>query len=117
LQAGENWWGPLDFRHAFNAGVRDHVMPDVMKAGGVTGLQRVSAMAEVYGTPASSHLWPEISAQLLSVTPTALWLEYADWWNPILKNPLQLRDGCAQIEGVIGSGVEFDDNAVQKVLA
>ena len=31
LQAGENWWGPLDFRHAFNAGVRELVMPDVMK--------------------------------------------------------------------------------------
>lgn len=25
--AGANWWGPLDFRHAFNAGAREHVMP------------------------------------------------------------------------------------------
>jgi mandelate racemase len=114
LQAGENWWGPMDFRHAFNAGVRDNVMPDVMKCGGVTGWQRVSAMAEVYGTPASSHLWPEVSAQLLSVTPTGQWLEYADWWNPVLKNPLLLEAGCAQIEGVVGSGVEFDEAAVQK---
>jgi mandelate racemase len=117
LQAGENWWGPLDFRHAFNAGVRDHVMPDVMKGGGVSGWQRIAAMAEVYGTPASSHLWPEISAQLLAVTPTAAWLEYADWWNPILKNPLVVRDGCAQIEGVVGTGVEFNDKAVQEMLA
>lgn len=117
LQAGENWWGPLDFRHAFNAGVRDNVMPDVMKGGGVSGWLRISAMAEVYGTPASSHLWPEISAQLLAVTPTAAWLEYADWWNPVLKHPLVVKDGRSAIEGVIGTGVEFDDNAVEKMLA
>jgi mandelate racemase len=117
LQAGENWWGPLDFRHAFDAGVRDHVMIDVMKAGGVTGWQRVAAMAQAYGTPASSHLWPEISAQLLMATPTAAWLEYADWWNPILQEPLRLREGVADIDGVIGSGVEFNESAVAKYAA
>jgi len=117
LQAGENWWGPLDFRHAFNAGVRDCVMPDVMKCGGVTGWMAVSAMAQVYGTQVGSHLWPEISAQLLTATPTARWLEYADWWNPVLKNPLAVREGMADIEGVLGSGVEFDEAAVQRCLA
>lgn len=117
LQAGENWWGPLDFRHAFNAGVREHVMPDAMKCGGVTGWLAVSAMAQVYGTAVSSHLWPEISAQLLMATPTARWLEYADWWNPILKNPLKLREGMADIDGVLASGVEFDEDAVRKYTA
>lgn len=117
LQAGENWWGPLDFRHAFDAGIRDHVMIDVMKAGGVTGWQRVAAMAQAYGTPVSSHLWPEVSAQLLMASPTQAWLEYADWWNPILKEPLRLREGMADVEGVIGSGVEFDESAALKYAA
>ncbi|MEO7392083.1 MAG: enolase C-terminal domain-like protein, partial [Ramlibacter sp.] len=58
LQAGENWWGPLDFRHAFDAGVRDLAMPDAMKCGGVTGWQRVAALGQLYGVPLSSHLWP-----------------------------------------------------------
>ncbi|NPC58755.1 enolase C-terminal domain-like protein [Caenimonas soli] len=117
LQAGENWWGPLDFRHAFDAGVREHVMPDVMKCGGVTGWLAVSAMAQAYGTAVSSHLWPEISAQLLTATPTARWLEYADWWNPVLKSPLRLRDGLADLDGVLASGVEFDDDATRKYAA
>ncbi|MES3002924.1 MAG: enolase C-terminal domain-like protein [Pseudomonadota bacterium] len=117
LQAGENWWGPLDFRHALNAGVRDHLMPDAMKCGGVTGWIRVAAMAQVYGVPVSSHLWPEVSAQLLAVTPTAHRLEYADWWNPILKSPLQVREGMAIVEGVIGTGVEFDDAAIARFEA
>jgi mandelate racemase len=117
LQAGENWWGPLDFRHAFDAGVRDHVMPDVMKCGGVTGWMAIAAMAQAHGTHVSSHLWPEISAQLLAATPGGRWLEYADWWNAVLKAPLAVRDGLADIEGVIGTGVEFDEAAVQRCLA
>ena len=48
----------------------------------------------------SSHLWPEISAQLLSVTPTAHWLEYADWWNAVVKEPLTVKDGFATAFGL-----------------
>ncbi len=116
LQAGENWWGPLDFEQAWGAGPLELVMPDVMKCGGVTGWQRIAARAQVLGTPLSNHLWPELSAQLLCATPTAHWLEYADWWNPILKNPLRIEQGLADVTGVLGSGVEFDPSAVQRYL-
>jgi mandelate racemase len=116
LQAGENWWGPLDFRHAFDAGVRDHVMTDAMKSGGVTGWMTVAAMAQTYGTKVSSHLWPEISAQLLAASPTAGWLEYADWWNAVVKEPLAMKDGIADFRGTTGSGVEFNETAVEKYL-
>jgi mandelate racemase len=117
LQAGENWWGPLDFRHAFDAGVRDLAMPDAMKSGGVTGWQRIAAMAQLYGIPLSSHLWPEVSAQLLCATPSAHWLEHVEWWNPILKEPLHVQDGMAQVSQRPGSGVEFNEEAVQRYLA
>jgi mandelate racemase len=117
LQAGENWWNPLDFRHAFNAGVRELVMPDVMKCGGVTGWQQIASMASVYGTPLSNHLWPEVSSQLLCATPTAHWLEYADWWNPILKEPLRIEKGLTLVSTEPGSGIEFNDAAVEKYLA
>jgi mandelate racemase len=114
LQAGENWWGPLDFRHAFNAGVRELVMPDVMKCGGVTGWQQIASMAAVYGAPLSSHLWPEVSAHLLCASPAAHWLEYADWWNPILKEPLRISHGMVDMSDAPGSGVEFNLAAVEK---
>jgi mandelate racemase len=117
LQAGENWWGPLDFRHAFDAGVRDLAMPDAMKCGGVTGWQRIAALAQVYGVPLSSHLWPEVSAQLLCATPSAHWLEQVEWWNPILKEPLHVRDGMAYASDRPGSGIEFNEEAVQRYLA
>jgi mandelate racemase len=116
IQCGENWWGVLDMRHAIAAGASDYMMPDVMKIGGVTGWQRAAALGEAHGIRLSNHLWPEVSAQLLSVTPTAHWLEYADWWNPILAEPLRVEIGMAQCEGVTGSGVEWNEAAVEKYL-
>jgi mandelate racemase len=116
IQCGENWWGALDMRHAIEARACDYMMPDVMKIGGVTGWLRASALGEAHGIRLSNHLWPEISAQLLSVTPTAHWLEYADWWNPIVAEPLRIENGMARCEGSKGSGVEWNEAAVEQYL-
>lgn len=117
IQSGENWWGTLDLRHAIAAGASDFVMPDVMKIGGVTGWLRAAALAHAHGLPVSSHLWPELSAQLLCVTPTAHWLEYVDWWKPILASPVRIEHGMALVDGVIGTGVSWNEKAVERYLA
>src|SRR5262249_20710511 len=96
------------------AGASDYVMPDVMKIGGVTGWMRAATMAQSAGLQVSSHLWPELSAQLLCVTPTAHWLEYSHWWNPILSDPLLIENGMANVESTIGTGVEWNEKAVEK---
>src|SRR5262249_21152266 len=102
IQSGENWWGPLDLRQALDAGASDLVMPDVMKIGGVTGWLRAAALAQANGVRVSNHIFPEISAQLLCATPNAHWLEYSDWWNPILESPLEIRDGMAVVDAAEG---------------
>jgi mandelate racemase len=53
-----------------------------------------------------------LSAQLLSATPTAHWLEYADWWNPVLVDPLRIVEGRVALSGVIGSGMTWDEKAI-----
>ena len=117
IQCGENWWGPLDMRHSLEAHGSDYVMPEVMKMYGVTGWRRGAAMAEAQGVPISSHLWPEVSAHLLSATPLAHWLEYANWWNPILAEPLRVERGLALPSESAGSGVAWNEQAVAKYLA
>ncbi|MGO9397139.1 MAG: enolase C-terminal domain-like protein [Xanthobacteraceae bacterium] len=114
IQCGENWWGTLDMQHAIDAQASDFVMPDVMKIGGVTGWLRAAALAQTNGIRMSNHLWPEISAQLLCVTPTAHWLEYVDWWNPIISEPLQIKDGFSFVGGATGTGVAWDEKAVER---
>lgn len=117
IQCGENWWGPHDMRNAIEARASDYMMPDVMKIGGVTGWLRAAALAEAHSIPVSNHLWPELSAQLMCVTPTAHFLEYADWWNPIVAEPLRVEAGMVNVEGAMGAGVEWNENAVAQYAA
>jgi mandelate racemase len=116
IQSGENWWGTLDLQHAIDARASDLVMPDVMKIGGVTGWLRAAALTHAKGIQVSSHLWPELSARLLCCTPTAHWLEYADWWNPILSEPLRIEKGMAIVDKTAGSGVQWNEDAVSRFL-
>jgi mandelate racemase len=117
VQCGENWWGVTDMQHALAAGACDLVMPDVMKIGGVTGWQRAAALAQAHAIPMSNHLWPELSARLLCCTPTAHWLEYSDWWNPVLAEPLRVVDGLAVIDETPGSGLAWDAAALARFAA
>jgi mandelate racemase len=117
IQCGENWWGTLDMQHAIEAQASDYVMPDVMKIGGVTGWLRAATLAHANGIRVSNHLWPEISARLLCCTPTAHWLEYADWWNPILAEPLRVEQGMAIVGDAIGTGVDWNEDAVRRFAA
>ena len=117
IQCGENWWGTLDMQHAIEARASDFVMPDVMKIGGVTGWLRAATLAHAKGLRVSNHLWPEISARLLCCTPTAHWLEYADWWNPILAEPLRVDKGMAIVDDAVGTGMNWNEDAVRRFAA
>jgi mandelate racemase len=114
IQVGENWWGPHDMAKSIEAGASDYAMADAMKIGGVTGWLRAAALAESAGLPLSSHLFPEISAHLLAAAPTSHWLEYVDWANPILEEPLKVEDGHASVPDAPGIGLSWDEEAVRR---
>ncbi len=114
IQIGENFDGHHDMRAALNAKACDCVMPDFARIGGVTGWLVAGAMAQLEGMPMSSHLYPEFSAHLLAMTPTCDWLEYVDWASPILKDPIEIRDGHAIIPNRPGAGIDWNPDAVAR---
>ena len=116
IQLGENWWGPHDMSKALQVQACDLVMPDVMKIGGVTGWLRAAALAEAAGLPMSCHLFPEISAHLLAITPTCHWLEYVDFANPILREPLKIEQGYTTPPNASGIGLVWDEDAIRHFL-
>jgi len=97
IQIGENFMGPEHMAQALAAGACDYVMPDAQRIGGVTGWMRAAALAQGAGMEMSSHLFPEVSCQLLAVTPTCHWLEFVDWAEPVLQQPLAVKDGFVAV--------------------
>jgi len=117
IQIGENFMGPEQMAQAIAAGACEYVMPDVQRIGGVTGWMRAAALAQGAGMEMSSHLFPEASVHLLAVTPTRHWLEYVDWADPILDEPVEIRDGHAIVPARPGLGIKWNEKAVSKFAA
>jgi mandelate racemase len=75
---------------------------------------QAAGIAAAYGAPMSSHLFPEVSAHLLAATSTAHWLEYVDWADAIVQEPLQIVNGSAILSTRPGAGLEWDAAAVAR---
>ncbi len=116
IQLGENFMGPEQMAQALAAGACDYVMPDAQRIGGVTGWMRAAALAQAAGAEMSSHLFPEVSCHLLAATPTCHWLEYVDWANAVLADPVELKDGHVIIPSRPGTGIAWDEKAVARYL-
>ena len=112
LQIGENFNGAQDLELALDARACDLVMPDVARIGGVSGWLQAAGIAAARGTPMSSHLMPELSGHLLAVTPTCHWLEYVDWADVLVQEPLRIEDGRAVVSDRPGAGMVWDESAV-----
>ena len=114
VQIGENFSLPAAMEVALAAKAADLVMPDLERIGGVTGWLRAAEISAAQRVPMSSHLYPEFSAHLLAATPTAHWLEYVDWADKILTEPLRIEDGHAVVPERPGSGMVWNPAAVER---
>lgn len=114
IQMGENFAGPFEMQRALAAKACDYVMPDVQQIGGVTGWMRAGALAQTYGLECSSHLFIEVSAHLLAVTPTAHYLEELDIAGSLLAEPLRPKRGLFEAPDRPGTGLAWDMGAVER---
>ena len=90
------------------------VMPDLMRIGGVSNWLKLAAISEASNIEVSTHLFPEVSAHLMMVTPTADWLEWVDWQNPIIKDPYLVKDGNLIIPEKPGIGIDWNEKVLEK---
>jgi mandelate racemase len=116
IQTGENWWFAADMARAIAVGACDYAMLDVMKIGGVTGWLSAMGQAEAASVPVSSHIFMEVSAHLLPITPTVHWLEHLDIAGGILAEPYRVIDGALAARGP-GFGLEWDAAAIARFAA
>ena len=114
IQIGENFSLPAAMAIAIEQGAADYVMPDLERIGGVTGWRQAAELAAVNRVAMSSHLFPEVSAHLLAATPTCHFLEYVDWANVLVQEPLAIVDGQAIVPERPGHGMVWNADAVER---
>ena len=127
IASGEMIYTLWEFRDLIVRGRVDILQPDVVKTPGFTELERIAALASAFGKPITVHnTQPTLStvahlhfcaahynvpyAQEYNIEPVSI----RDEW-PILKPPLEVKDGHIDVPDGPGLGVEFDDEVVNRL--
>lgn len=124
IAAGESWGDPAVFAAALDLRAVTLLQPDVVAAGGLGALRRLSDLAESRGIPCQPHVWGTgivmaAALQVLTSRAAPPLFEYDASPNPvrdaILGDQLPLReDGSVAVPTGSGFGIEIDLEALRK---
>ena len=130
---GETYSNRFQFRDLLAQQGADIINPDLGRAGGITECKRIADLADVFGVLWSAHIsigfppYVAASLHLMAATPNAAIMEggnihnatsvFGSRGNIFLKNPIRFEPGFAYVPQGPGLGIEFDEDALQEVVA
>lgn len=123
IAVGENLHMRYAFENFIARGAVDFIQPDVARAGGVTEIREISAMAAKHRVPVSFHTWGDAVALAASVHLAAalrecIVMELDYTYNPLreelLREPIKVENGYLIPPEKPGLGVELDQQALQR---
>ena len=82
----------------------DILMPDLQRVGGVSDFIAVCAASAANAVPISSHLFPEMSLQIMAHARCVHSLEMVDWFSPLFSEQIELDEGYATVPSRPGWG-------------
>ena len=115
IASGETEYTRYGFRRMLELRSADVLMPDLQRVGGVTEFMRVAHMAAAFDIPVSSHLFSEMSVQVLGALSNAMYLEYMPWFAPLYNEVLEIRDGDAMAPERPGWGFTFNESYIRSL--
>jgi D-galactarolactone cycloisomerase len=123
LAGGETYEGAARFQPFLALGAMDVLQPDIAICGGLTGVGRVVALAEIYDRPVVPHVWGSIvnfacAVQLAATLPEHRagapspfpYLEFDAGPNPLLDlvgRPKVNEDGTVSVPQAPGLGIDL----------
>jgi L-alanine-DL-glutamate epimerase-like enolase superfamily enzyme len=122
VSAGEQTYTLAALADLISAGVR-MVQPDIVKMGGITGLQRCAALAHAHGVelvphqtqPTIGHIASlHIAASQLHTTKPCEWNDPSTRTHAVFENPPLPADGLFQVPADPGLGLRLDEVELAK---
>ena len=114
IAVGESLHSPHEFRRYVGERAADVLQIDPITNGGITASLEALEMADAAGLKTSSHYTDELSAHLLCASDNPVYLEkHAFALDPYLQEPQQVVNGRVRPSEVPGTGLRFDENALE----
>jgi D-galactarolactone cycloisomerase len=123
VAVGENLNMCYAFENFIVRGAVDFIQPDVARAGGITEIRKIAAMAGKHKVPVSFHTWGDgvalaASVHLAVALQECIVMELDYTYNPLreelLREPFKVENGYLIPPEKPGLGVELDQQALQR---
>ncbi len=123
IAVGENLHSRYDFEQFIARGAVDILQPDVARAGGISEVKSIAALAERHALPISLHTWGDAvalaaSLHLAAALKNSIVMELDCTDNPLrtdlLREPFTIRTGCMTPPEGAGLGIELDPRALSR---
>ncbi|MEM7215023.1 MAG: mandelate racemase/muconate lactonizing enzyme family protein [Pseudomonadota bacterium] len=114
VASGETEWSRFGILATIQARAADVLMPDLQRIGGYTEMRRVSALAEAFNIPISTHIFTEQSLCIAGSSPGCISVEHMPWYSPLFVEDMHIEDGDILIPDRPGTGFTFSEEAVRQ---
>ena len=123
IAVGENLHMGYAFENFILRGAVDFIQPDVARAGGITEIRKITALAERRKVPVSFHTWGDgvalaASVHLSAALKDCIVMELDYTYNPLreelLREPFKVENGYLFPPETPGLGIELNQEALQR---
>lgn len=113
ITGGEHEFTRYGFRDLIEKKAVDILQPDIYRAGGLSELKKIAAMASAYGLPVIPHGVGSATYHFIMSTTNCPRAEFVDIFaqggRPILKGEIQPKNGYVELSEAPGFGYELDE--------
>jgi D-galactarolactone cycloisomerase len=122
IAVGENLHMFYAFENFIVRGAVDFIQPDVARAGGITEIRKITALAAKHKVPVSFHTWGDgvaltASVHLAAALQDCIVMELDYTYNPLrdelLRDPFKVQSGFLVPPEKPGLGVELNEEALK----
>lgn len=123
IAVGENLHMCYAFENFIARGAVDFIQPDVARAGGITEIRKITAMATKQKVPVSFHTWGDgvalaASVHLAAALQDCIVMELDYTYNPLreelLREPFKVLNGYLIPPEKPGLGIELNEEALER---
>ncbi|HEY7219215.1 MAG TPA: mandelate racemase/muconate lactonizing enzyme family protein [Candidatus Binatia bacterium] len=123
IAVGENLHTRYAFENFIARGAVDFIQPDVARAGGISEIKKITALAANHKVPVSFHTWGDgvalaASVHLSVALQDCIVMELDYTYNPLreelLREPFKVQDGYLIPSDKPGLGIELDPGALEQ---
>jgi L-alanine-DL-glutamate epimerase-like enolase superfamily enzyme len=115
LAMGEREYDVEPLKQLIRRNALDIWQPDLLRIGGVEMWRQSAALAASYHLPVLPHYYKDYDVALVCSIPNGAGVESFDWIDPLIDNPMVVKEGYATPHDKPGWGFNFLDEYLHEI--